>query len=619
MVHSVMEKKSINIAQRVQISVAVVFLGFFVLGLRLWFLQIVKGDYFRTRSETNRIRTVYTPAPRGELFDRSGKLLVSNRASFNIELVTEDCPDIPLTLSKIERLLKLRNGSLSSKKLISRKRKPFEPKVIKRDVSREVVAKIAANRYDLPGVFISAQPVRNYVYSDLAAHSIGYIREISQTQLNSERHSRARYRLGDTIGQYGLESRLEDWLRGTTGRQLVEVNARGALIRRFAHEPERIGHDVHLTLNLAMQQAADQALRDKAGAVVAIDVNTGELLTLASSPTFDPNMFTGSISPEEWTLLNNDQKRLNHRALQGAYPPGSVFKMIMAVAGLSEGVVTPATTVRCNGKYHFAGRDYHCHKRSGHGLVDLDKAMMQSCDVYFYTLGNRLGIDRIHDYSTRFGLGTKTGLKLGFNEVFGLVPSKAWKSEYYKNHPDKYERRWYPGETLSVAIGQGALTSTPIQFARALAALVNGGKLLRPRLVKRVISNEGVLLQRTAVEQSGEIDLDPGIAQTVMQSMVSVVHAEKGTGKRARMPEESGILIGGKTGTAQVVALKAKDDRKEFEHHAWFMSFAPAENPEIVVVVLVEHGGQGGQVAAPVAREVLAAYFGIELERELEA
>lgn len=602
----VTDRPTINFGIRVVMARAFIILVFIVLAARLWQLQILHGDSYRDRSENNRRRTVFVPAPRGLILDRNGEVLVRNRASFNVELVTEDTIDPEETIRRIAKIVDEDPAELLRRTTSGVRRMRFEPKLILKDVSRETLAKIVSNRARLPGVLISAVPIREYVHGSLAAHTIGYIREITKEQLNQQKY--AGYRQGDLIGQSGIEYFREDVLGGEKGRKIVYVNSKGVRIKEASFWNERPGKNVTLTLDFAAQHAADEALKGKTGAIVALNPNTGEVLAISSSPAFDPAIFTGEISSEEWKhLQSGEDKVLSNRPLQGGYPPGSVFKMIMGVAGLAEGVVRLDEKIGCDGHLMYGRRAYHCHKRSGHGAMDLYHALVQSCDVYFYQVGIRLGVDRINKYATMFGLGRPTELKVA-TEHPGLVPSTEWKRKYFKK-PD--DQKWWPGETLSVAIGQGATVSTPIQMARAMAALVNGGNILQPHIISRVEAGDGSWhtdYRDTTID--GVVDVEPWILEAVRKGMVGVVNDPLGTGHRAQVPKELGVTVAGKTGTSQVVSLAAhRANTADYEHHAWFVGYAPAESPEIVVSALIEHGGGGGVAAAPVVEQVIEAYF----------
>lgn len=600
------DRPVLNVVPRAKIALGICGFFFAVLLLRLWYLQILKGQYFREQSENNRLSTVFIPAPRGIIYDRNHTPLVANRPAFNIELVEEDSPKPKETIRRVAELVDVDPEELLAKPQY-RKRRRFEPRLLLHDVSREDVAKIMAHRYELPGVVVNVEPARSYLYGEFASHVVGYIREISKSQLESPQY--AGYRPGDLVGQFGVEAKWEKFLQGKRGVKLVIVNAMGTRIGESSFEPEENGHDITLTLDSKVQQAADEALKSKRGAIVALDPNTGEVLAMASSPGFDPNVFTRGLSPELWRELNSSKaKRMNNRAIQGTYPPGSVFKIFMAVAGLTEGVVGKNERIFCPGFLRFGSRNYRCHKKSGHGSVDLHDAMAQSCDVYFYTIGQRLGVDRIHEYATKFGFGFPTKIELA-DEAKGLIPSTEWKRRAFRKPEDQ---RWYPGETLSVAIGQGAVTVTPLQTARAVAALVNGGKLMRPYLVRQVGSDEGGFKDDSFAPQvDANIDLDPTVVRLVRESVVAVVNDARGTGKRAKLDKSANITVAGKTGTAQVVSLDFGNLDGHLKDHAWFAGYAPAEDPKIVVVALAENGGHGGEAAAPMVRQVMESFFGI--------
>jgi penicillin-binding protein 2 len=623
------ERIPLNIQRRVYTALALMLFFFLIIILKLWYLQIMKGEYFRFRSENNRLVTVFIPPSRGLIFDRNGELLAGNRPSFNIELISESAPTPVATLEKLAEILDYDPEVLKSRLSGQSRRRRFEPKLILKDVSREEVAKVAARRYELPGIVINAAPTREYLFGEFAAHVVGYIREITRSQL--DKPSFSGYRQGDMVGQYGIESVFEGFLQGTRGRQRVVVNAMQTRVALLSNDSEIPGHNITLTIDKQVQLAADTALRDKKGAVVALDVKTGEVLAMASSPGFDPNIFTRELPTSIWNeLISGAGKKLNNRSLQGAYPPGSTYKIFMALAALQEGVISASERVNCPGFLRFAGRNYRCHRASGHGAVDLKSAMIQSCNVYFYTLGQRLGIDRIYDYSTRFGLGVLTGLDL-MHENRGLIPSSDWKR---RTHSNPQDQRWYPGETLSVAIGQGAVDITPMQMARAMAALANGGELLRPYLVKKISSHDGLLQDDNFHRQVvANVNIDQRNLHIVKDSLKGVVHEPGGTGRRARLSNELfeqlkneadlEVYVAGKTGTAQAVRLGVSDGRDQtneaLRHHAWFVGYAPADSPEIAVSVVIENAGVGGGVAAaPVVSQVLEAYFSKRVKR-LEA
>jgi penicillin-binding protein 2 len=600
------DRLSINLTPRILGATILCAVCLSVLLGRLWYLQIVRGSFFRDRSENNRLRTIFIPSPRGVISDRNGEAIVRNRPSFNVELVVEDAPNVNQVVADVAALVGEDPQILKDRLSNQNKRRRFEPKILMRDVSRDLVARISSQKHRLPGVIVSVAPVRDYPYGALAAHTVGYLREVSQDQLKAAAYQG--YRAGDLVGQSGIEASLEDYLRGERGAQAVIVNARGTKIGEAFFQPDIPGSDVRLTLDKNLQMTAEEALQGRKGSVVALDAQNGDILAMVSSPAFNPAVFTGEIPKDVWSdLIDQKQAKLSNRAMQGAFPPGSVFKMFVAAAALSEGVTDPSEQTFCPGFLKFGKRSFRCHKHSGHGRTNLYDALVQSCDVYFYTIGQRLGVDRIYNYAhDLFGFGEPVNLE-NFDESNGLVPSTEWKANYFRNPEDK---KWYPGETLPVSIGQGAVLATPLQIARAMASLVNGGRLIKPRIVSKVVANDGRVLEErpSGPEVMRVLDIEPAILAEIKRGMIGVVEDKRGTGKRAALPQISGIAVGGKTGTAQVAS---RESGVEHEDHAWFAGFAPVQNPKIVVVSLVENGGHGGEVAAPVTRKVMMRYFGI--------
>lgn len=601
------DKPAVNFVPRVTCSLAVLGLGYFMLLVRLWYLQVVRGEYFHNESENNRRAIVYVQPPRGIIQERNGTVLVKNRPSFDIDLFAEEAPDPKRSVSNLAKLLGIDEASLLEKMRTQKRRRRFEPKLLLKDVSRDIVAQVTARSFDLPGVTVSVNPAREYVYGALASHILGYIREISPEQLESSHFAGARP--GELVGRYGVEYRWDRYLRGERGEREVIINALLVRIAEAGFQSPKAGRNVALTIDFAVQEAAELALADKRGAIVALNPDTGEVLALASAPVFNPQLFSGAVSEQQWQELESGkEKRLTNRVVQGGYPPGSTFKAIMAVAGLSEKVITPREHIFCPGIYHVGPASFRCHKHEGHGAVDLKDAIKRSCDVYFYTVGQRLGIDLIHKYATMFGLGSATGLEL-VQEQRGLVPSTAWKREYYKNRGPDWQR-WWPGETPSVSIGQGALVVTPLQLARAYSALVNGGKLFKPYVVKSIHASDSPL---NDVGSSPEVMQEVGVSQEVLNlvrgGLVAVVNEPGGTGSRAKVSQELGVLVGGKSGTSQIVGERSALRGHDFKDHAWFVGYAPADKPQIVVAALVENGGHGGVAAAPLVSQVLESYF----------
>jgi penicillin-binding protein 2 len=581
---------------------AVIFLG---LTTRLVFLQIVNGERYTYLSENNRIRIKRVPGTRGMIFDRHGQLLVDSRPSFDLIFVPEDSQDPKDTLRLLARYLKRDENEMLKIYEDGRSRAAFDEMVLGRDVDWSVVVAVESHQLELPGVTLRTRPRRSYADGPMAAHVLGYLGEINQRQLKLLKDQG--YVVGDEIGQYGLERRWEELLRGQSGGQQVEVDALGRRVRVLHEVSDVPGYTVRLTLDRQMQEAAYEALKGKEGTIVALDVNSGAVLALASTPAFDPNVFARGIKSEEWSALVKDQLRpLSNRAVQGQFPPGSTFKIIMAIAGLEEGVINPESYIQDPGFFSFGNRSFRDWKKGGHGAVNLHRAIVESCDTYFYQVGAKLGIDRIAKWARAFGLGEKTGIALD-DEKSGVIPDTEWKRK-------RFRQPWFPGETISVAIGQGYVTVTPLQLANMMAAVANGGKLFRPYLVSKVESVDGVTVREYEPELIRQVELKPDTWKRVRAALADVVSGAGGTGGAARSPL---IQIAGKTGTAQVIEMKGaylKSEHLAYDNrdHAWFVAYASAENPQVAIVVLVEHGGHGGEAAAPLAKKVLEKFVEVE-------
>lgn len=588
----------------------VVFLAFAVLTLRLWFLQVVHGPEYRVKSENNRIHLRDIPPFRGMIFDRNGYLLVDNRPSYNLSLIPEDIRDPEPVLEQLQRLAGVDPEAVRSKINITSGGRSFRPVLIKRDLSRETLAAVETHRFNLPGVFIEVRPQRHYIRGKLASHVIGYLGEISESELKSRRYPETR--LGNLIGKSGVESRWQAYLHGTRGGEQVEVDAAGRQLKVLSQKPPISGLNLSLTLDKDLQLLAENGLKDKKGAIVAIDPGNGEILAMASSPAFDPNVFIRGLDPDTWReMVSGGDHPLQNRAVSGLYPPGSIFKIAVALAGLEEGIINPAEEVFCGGQYQMGSHTFRCWRRRGHGKVDFHRAMRESCDVYFYRLGRRLGVDSIARYSRMLGLGNNTGLDLG-GERPGLIPTREWKQK-------RFGVAWQPGETISTSIGQSFVLVSPIQAARMIAAVFNGGVLHQPKIVRWAGKGESTeyRFEPTVVSR---LDVAPENLLRLQRSLIAVVNEPHGTGWRARV---KGITVAGKTGTAQVVGLEAekaseKDGEvpERFKDHAWFVAVAPAENPRLAIAVLVENIGGGGREAAPIAGELIRAYLGSE-ERDI--
>ena len=591
--------------QLVMIAVSVVF---FLLTGRLWVLQVLQGERFTNLSKNNRIRIKTIPAIRGMVFDRKGRLLVDSRPSFDLLFVPEDSQNPKFTLRHLARLLDIDDGRFLKTLEKKKKRLPFREVVLDRDINWRTVVAVETHERDLPGVTLRIRPKRSYLNNGMNAHLIGYLGEIGPTQLKTLRQEG--YRMGDEIGQFGIEKKWEQYLRGKSGKQQVEVDALGRRIKVLDQEKDVPGHNVFLTMDGELQKISYQSLKGKEGAIVVMEAKSGAILALVSTPSFDPNAFARGISAKEWNKLLQDRARpLHNKTIQGVYPPGSIFKIVLAIAALEEGVVTSRTPHFCPGFLTVGKRVFRDWKAGGHGVVNLHKALVESCDVYFYQLGQQLGIDRIARWARKLGLGKKTGIALD-GERGGLVPDRKWKFR-------RFGQPWYPGETPSVAIGQGYVSVTPVQIASLMAAVVNGGSLYRPWFVSKVESLDGKPIQEYGPEKIGSLSLKASTLKTIHKALEDVVNTREGTGKKAHSDL---VKVAGKTGTAQVAGMvgeiiKSEDLPYLIRDHAWFVAYAPAEQPEIVVVVLVEHGGHGGAEAAPVAKKLIEQYFSLKRQR----
>ena len=569
-----------------------------LLALRLYFLQGINGAYFRDLSENNRTRTVRTLPPRGIVYDREHRLLIGNRPAFNVALIPEDVKDIHATLLKISEITGRSLENLKEQLASQRGRHRFEPKVVIADAPRAELAKILANAIRLPGVIVDAVPARNYPHGTLAAQIFGYTREISKDQLE-EREAEDFYRRGDLIGQSGIEKTWENELRGRSGYRQVEVDARGNRTKEIGIIPDEAGNDIELTLDLDLQAAAEAGLTGKKGAAIVLDPNSGEVLALASAPTFDPGIFSGNMDAHEWgKLMTDSAKPMLVRPISSVYPVGSTFKVITTVAGLAEKKLSVDTQFGCPGFYMFAGRPWKCHKKSGHGALNLRRALAVSCNSFYFQVGNLLGIELIAKYARLLGLGAQTGIDLP-GEVAGIVPSDEWKKK-------KFGVRWFPGDTLPVSIGQGYVVASPIQMATMIATVANGGTVYRPHIVKKVFNRKTGLVQEVAPTVIRETKIDQKVLADAREITSAVVNDQGSTGRAARFEE---FRVGGKTGTAQVTVLGREKSAAGLQDHAWFIAMAPVENPMIALAIIVENGGHGGTSAAPISHQIMEVFF----------
>ncbi len=570
-------------------AIAVAVMGaFLVIVGQLWYLQVLEGGHFLDASDKNRIRIRPVAAPRGILFDKNGVPLVDNRPAFTLSLIPRELPredqNRDAVLGRVASLLQIPYQELAE----SVTRVPsdsFLPVRVRRGLTLEDMAKIEEWKLELPGVIVEVEPQRTYPNSRFAAHLLGYVREANDEQLKG-----GRYRRGDMVGQSGLERLLDEFLRGRDGGERIEVDALGRPVRVVQHTDPHPGSQVITTIDRRVQEAAEQAMEGKAGAIVVMDPRSGDIRALVSTPAFEIDRFTATIDRAAWLRVVQDPEHpLLNRAIQSQYAPGSIFKIVVTAAGLQEATIAPMDRVYCNGEFHLGAWTFKDWKEGGHGSVDLQKALAQSCNIFYYQAGLKIGGAAITKYARAFGFGTATGVELG-GEKLGLIPQ-----------PKGRRKSWQGGDIVNMSIGQGQVLVTPLQVARFMAAVANGGVLWKPRLVERIERPDRGVLYSDPGQVAGHVELSPAVWAFLRQALWAVVN--DGTGIAAKIP---GIDIAGKTGTAQMIAHSKAEKGQD---HAWFAAFAPVRDPEVVVVVLVERGGKGGQVAAPIARRILNAIF----------
>jgi len=640
------------------IAAAVVMLMVFLTLLgRLWMLQVVKGEYYARCAAQNGFKEREIPAPRGLIYDAHGVRIADVRAAYDVVLVPAQVlkegrdPQLPAgdvlelperlpidTLAvELEAMLQVPADEIVERYDSARGRSRYRPMLVKGDVTFEEVARVRARQPFLPGVDIRVSTSRNYPFGGQFCHVVGYMREVNPEQLAAlqARYSDTalgedHYEMGDQIGTWGLEQAFEEYLKGTDGVYYALVDAMGRELRRSTVEDpgddylqalyhwaeaerrhEQPGADLHLSIRLDMQRKALELMGEESGAVVVMEVNSGRVLTLVNAPTFDPQIFASRISPEAWAEIQADPARpLSDKALQGIYPPGSTYKMMVGAAALQHEALHPSTSVGCGGYFRLGSHRFRCwrYRKGGHGGVDFRRALKGSCDVYFYTAGMRTGIDQIAKMSRSFGLGRPTGIGIN-SEKGGLIPTEQWKL-------DSGRGRWQPGDTPSAVIGQGYTQATPMGLARMTAAIANGGTVYTPTLVDRIVAADGTELFHAGATVEGHADASPEVIRTVQDAMTAVVEEPGGTGHRQRI---RGLPFAGKTGTAQVVRQAgggfSHHANKLLQDHAWFVAYAPADDPQIAMCVLVEHGMHGSTAAAPIARQLIELYFADELER----
>ncbi len=589
--------------QRLTRVIFCVVAAFLLLFVRLFYLQVVQGEKLRRLSENNRIRLQCTDPSRGLIYDSNGILMVDNRPSFDLSIILKDAKPVERTIEKLSKLIHVPASELMSLVDGSKGVSSYKPILLKQDIGRDTLAAVEVKKFDLPGVIVSVRPRRQCIFKQSAAHLIGYLGEINSVELKSERYPGCK--AGDFIGKFGVEKAFESFLRGTRGGRQVEVSVTGQVVEILKTVDAKPGHNIYLTIDQILQQKTEALLKGSAGAVVAMEPETGHIIALASSPSFDQNAFVNGMSHEQWdSLISNPFRPMENKAVQGEYPPASTYKIVTAIAGLEEGVVDEKTIFQCPGYYKYGNRVYRCWRREGHGSVNIIQALAESCDVYFYQTGRELDIDRLAWYAKACGLGSPTGINLD-QESTGLVPTTSWKKR-------RTGIDWQKGETLLVAIGQSYNLVTPLQMLVLTSAVANGGIRYKPLILNSIKTVEGAEVLQSKRQIVGKL---PGSEKTlaiIRKGLWEVVNNPRGTGWIARL---GGIDISGKTGTAQVAGRQTEEAQSEtdisdhLKPHAWFVAYAPSVEPKIAVAVIIEHGEHGASAAAPIAREIIRAYL----------
>lgn len=574
-----------KIEGRIKIILIIIIGIFLFILIRVAWLQLVEGKRYRYLSRTSHLRLLSLSAPRGKILDREGKVLADNRAIFSIGVVPENVENLPEILNSLERILPLNIERI--KKRIKNISNPFRPVILKKNVSLSKITYLLEREEEFPGVVILTQPVRNYPYGKLVAHVIGYLGEVSKEELNSS--SASGIELGDLVGKIGIEKVYNRYLQGEKGGKQLEVDAYGRELKTISRKDSIPGDNIYLTLDLKMQQIAEEELGERKGVVLIGNPHTGEILVLLSHPSFDSNLFAQGISPQVWDKLFNDPgDPLENRAIRGEYHPGSSFKIIVAIASLEEGKATKNTTFFCGGKLRIGNRIFKCWKEGGHGWLNLEGAIIHSCNVYFYQLGLKTGAEDIIKYTKLFGLGQLTGVDL-VSEKKGFVPTPKWKKKNYKD-------AWYPGDTANLSIGQGYILVTPLQMLSVINVIANGGNLLKPYLLKKIVDSEGKVIFSNSSQEIRKVPISSSTLKILRRALREVV--TKGTGWRA---ENKVVKISGKTGTAEVAGRKEPDN--------WFVGYAPSKNPSLSIVVLVEKRKEKRAIAPEIAGKILARIF----------
>lgn len=592
--------------KRILGAILCVVVAFSILFMRLFYLQVMKGEEFIRLSENNSIRLESIVAPRGLIFDADGELLVDNRPSFDLRIIPRNAKPLEETLEKLARYTNIPAEELMQEIRTRNGLSSYKPVLLKQDIGRDAMASVEVHKFDLPGVVMEIRPVRHYINGQHAAHLIGYLGEINAKELQSGDFSDCKG--GDFIGRFGAEKTYEDLLRGKRGGRQVEVNVKGQVVKALRTVSAKPGRNLYLSLDNSLQRKAEELLQDQVGAVVAMDPMTGYILVMASNPTFDQNAFVSGMSREEWkALTSNPGYPMTNRVIQAEYPPASTYKIVTATAGLEEGVIDLRTTHHCPGYYAFGDRVFRCWKKGGHGEVNVVRAIAESCDVFFYKVGEEVGVDKLASYARMCGLGKQTGINLD-NEGRGLIPTSEWKKR-------RIGESWQKGETLNVSIGQGFNLTTPLQMLVLTSAIANNGTLYKPQVVRHMETADGIKIKNIKPVVTGTLSINPQTMDIVKRGLWEAVNTLKGTARGIKLKQYS---ISGKTGTAQLVSRQETEDGVEIDEedlsahhksHAWFVAYAPSEAPRIAVAIIVEHGEHGSTAAAPIAKQVIKTYL----------
>ena len=577
-----------DVKQRLNWLLIFIIICFSILVIILWYLQMIKGEEFKERAVENCIRSLVEDAPRGRIYDRQEELLVTNRPAVVVSIIPAEVDDLEKLSERLSRIIGISPEEISQT-VKNYRENPFKPVKILDDCKTNKIVEIEERKDELKGVVLEVKPRRDYLYHDFAAHSLGYVGEIDKEEL--QQFGNPKFQGGDIIGKAGLEKYYDDILRGEKGGKELEVDASGQEIAVLLYQKPVPGEDLVLTIDRDLQLYGENLLFGKKGSIIASDPNTGEILAMINRPSFSPNIFANGISSSDWQRLSSDADYpLTNRSVQGVYSPGSIFKVVTAVAALEEGVTNRNRKIYCSGSFELAGQVFTCWNETGHGSLSMVDAIAHSCNVYFYTLGKDLGIERFNKYMQKLGVGEKTGIDLPA-EAMGIIPSAQWKEREVKEI-------WFPGDSINLSIGQGYLLLTPLQVQNVITAIAADGEIYKLHLVKKIISADGNTVKEIKPEIYRKLNFSPDTFKIVKEGLRQTIL--KGTVWRANIKE---LAVAGKTGTAE---------NPQGETHAWFIGFAPYENPEVCITVFLENGGEGGEAAAPIARAMLEKYFDIK-------